>query len=74
MEIISFEQLQRICAPKGPAPRASTVRRWAERQGIRYRSDGAGGIWTTQEALNRALGLPTASDGSQTNMHVEDLV
>lgn len=55
--VITFEDLRRLCAPIGPAPRASTVVRWAREQGILYRYDGRGGIWTTLDALNAAVGL-----------------
>lgn len=55
--VLDFTELQRICTPVGPLPRVATVRRWADRQGIRYKADGRGGIWTTLEALNTALGL-----------------
>ncbi|CEG14937.1 conserved hypothetical protein [Xanthomonas citri pv. citri] len=64
--VITFEDLRRLCAPVGPAPRASTVVRWARDQGIRYKYDGRGGIWTTVDALNSALGLHTAQ-GEKTN-------
>ncbi|AKC81134.1 hypothetical protein XB05_22100 [Xanthomonas arboricola] len=64
--VITFEDLRRLCAPFGPAPRASTVVRWARDQGIRYKYDGRGGIWTTVDALNAALGLHTAQ-GETTN-------
>lgn len=56
-QILHFTDLQRICAPDGPPPRAVTVRRWADREGIRYKYDRRGGIWTTIDALNAALGL-----------------
>lgn len=55
--VLDFTELQKLCTPRGPLPRAVTVRRWADRQGIRYKPDGRGGIWTTVEALNSALGL-----------------
>ena len=55
--IVPYTALQRVCAPHGPLPRASTVRRWADRLGIRYKYDARGGIWTTVDALNAALGL-----------------
>lgn len=60
--ILHFPDLQRLCVPKGPPPRASKVRRWADRQHIRYSHDGAGGIWTTVDALNAALGLAPLVD------------
>ena len=39
----------------------SAVRRWASRQGIRV-LDGEDGPWTTQEALNAALGVGSSND------------
>ncbi|MBB5531540.1 hypothetical protein GGD72_002323 [Stenotrophomonas maltophilia] len=56
-QILHFTDLQRICAPDGPPPRAVTVRRWADREGIRYKYDRRGRIWTTLDAVNAALGL-----------------
>lgn len=69
--VVRFDALQRLCRPDGPLPRAATVRRWATNQGIRFKPDGAGGIWTTTDALNAALGLmPAANDGAG----LEDLI
>lgn len=31
---------------------------------MRYRYDGKGGIWTTLDALNAAIGLRAANDGA----------
>ena len=63
-EILQFEDLQRMCRPNPGAapPRLATVVRWAEDQGIRYRYDGQGGIWTTLAAVNAALGVSAAND------------
>lgn len=69
--IFDFADLQKLCSPNGPRPRASTVRRWAERVGIPYREDGRGGIFTTREAVNQALGVHGAV--SEASDHVEDL-
>lgn len=69
--VLTFTDLQRLCMPRGPLPRVGTVRRWADRQGIRYRADGKGGIWTTLAALNAALGL--GGDESQ-QAPLEDLI
>ncbi|MFK3649318.1 hypothetical protein ACI2IY_12920 [Lysobacter enzymogenes] len=69
--IVPFERLQRLCAPEGPLPRASTVRRWADQNGIRYKPDRNNGIWTTVDALNAALGLAAAAD---TRPKMEDLI
>ena len=60
--IVNFEQLQRLCRPSGPRPTVTTVRRWADRQGISYATDGNGGIWTTASALNRVLGIDNYAD------------
>lgn len=55
--LVPFSRLQALCRPGGPPPRPATVRRWCEAQGIRYKADLDGGVWTTVEALNVALGL-----------------
>jgi len=60
--VLQFEDLQELCKP-GERPRLSTVETWARSQGIRYRYDGKGGIWTTANALDVALGIgPAAND------------
>lgn len=55
--ILQFPDLQSLCRPDPCArpPRLSTVVKWAERQGIRYKYDGQGGIWTTLSAVERAV-------------------
>lgn len=64
--ILQFQDLQRLCRPDPDArpPRLSTVVKWAEQQGIRYKYDGQGGIWTTLSAVEKAvLGqTPSAND------------
>lgn len=59
--IVPFEDLQELCKP-GHKPLRATVEAWAQREGIRYRYDGKGGIFTTIEAVNVALGLRAAND------------
>jgi hypothetical protein len=54
--ILQFDDLQELCRP-GQRPRLATVEAWARSQGIRYLYDGHGGIWTTVDALNAALGI-----------------
>lgn len=61
--ILQFSDLQELCSP-GEKPRLSTVCRWAEDTGIRYKYDGKGGIWTTLSALEAAIGLTAANDGA----------
>lgn len=55
--ILTFADLQRIVAPAGPTPRSRTVVQWAKANRIRFGQDGQGGIWTTVDAVNAALGL-----------------
>lgn len=54
--VLQFSDLQELCRP-GERPRLATVETWARAQGIAFRYDGKGGIWTTVDALNAALGL-----------------
>ncbi|WP_369969886.1 hypothetical protein AB8E26_06715 [Stenotrophomonas rhizophila] len=56
-QILHFSDLQRICAPDGPLPTPATVERWAGDQGIMYKYDRRGRIWTTTDAVNAALGV-----------------
>jgi hypothetical protein len=59
--VLQFHDLQELCKP-GEHPRLATVEKWAKAQGVRYRYDGEGGIWTTIDALNAAIGLGAAND------------
>lgn len=72
-QILHFTDLQRICAPDGPPPSPATVERWAGNQGILYKYDRRGRIWTTTDAVNVALGLPAAS-APPSEMALLDLV
>ncbi|SFR87942.1 hypothetical protein SAMN04487782_1547 [Stenotrophomonas maltophilia] len=58
--ILQFHDLQELCQP-GKRPRLATVVRWADGCGIRFLYDGSGGIWTTMDALNEALGLASST-------------
>lgn len=62
--ILQHEDLQRLCRPdpEAPAPSLATLERWARRIGLRYQYDGRGGLWTTVDALNAALGVNGASN------------
>lgn len=55
--IVDAETLRRLSGKQN----RSAVRRWASQQGIRV-LDGKDGPWTTQEALNAALGVGSAND------------
>lgn len=59
--VLQFADLQEICKP-GQKPRLHTVEAWAKHCGIRYGYDGSGGIWTTLDALNAALGISRCID------------
>ena len=59
--IIEFDDLRKISRLGERATRA-TVERWAQRAGICYRYDGRGGIWTTLDAINVALGVRRESE------------
>lgn len=67
-----FEDLQELCKP-GERPTLATVEAWAVAQGIRYRYDRKGGIWTTREALNAALGLGQAPANDDDPYSPEDV-
>lgn len=59
--VLQFQDLQDLCQP-GKRPRRSKVEAWAKRQGLCYKYDADGGIWTTIDALNTALGLKPANN------------
>lgn len=59
--VLQFDDLQELCKP-GERPRLATVEAWAKAQGVRYRYDSKGGIWTTVTALDAALGLTAAAN------------
>lgn len=61
--VLQFEDLQELCRP-GERPRMATVVKWADEVGIRYKFDGRGGIWTTLDALNAAVGVAAANDST----------
>lgn len=63
-DILEFSDLQRLCRPRATdsPPKRATVEAWALKQGIAFKYDGHGGIWTTKEAINAALGLNAAND------------
>ena len=54
--LIEFDDLRKL-SRLGDAAKLSTVERWAQRVGIRYQYDGRGGIWTTMDAMNAAVGI-----------------
>lgn len=69
--LVTWPQLQTLCAPAGARPTRETVKKWADAQGIPYLSDRNGGLFTTVEALNRAMGMPGMGDLAP---RIEDLM
>lgn len=63
--VLTFDDLRRISRLGARAHRA-TIERWLARSGIAYKFDGRGGVWTTQDAVNSALGIGAATDGAST--------
>lgn len=58
VEVLEFTDLQRLSGYN----RLADVERWAERIGLPV-SPCRGGVWTTLDALNKALGImPAAND------------
>lgn len=62
--VLSFDDLRRI-SRLGDRATLARVERWAKQVGIRYQYDGRGGIWTTVDALNAALGLTATGDSEK---------
>lgn len=62
--VLQFEDLQKLCRPdpKAPPPKLATVERWARKIGLRYTYDGHGGLISTVDAVNAALGLTGAAN------------
>ena len=54
--IIEYDDLRKLSRLGEHAKRA-TVERWAQRVGICYQYDARGGIWTTLDAMNVAIGV-----------------
>lgn len=72
--IFTFDDL-RALSRLGPRATLATVERWARRIGLKYAYDARGGIWTTADALNEAVGMivaPAAND--EPFYRIEDIV
>lgn len=63
--ILQHQDLQRLCRPEpdAPAPTLATLEKWARKIGLRYTYDGKGGLLSTVDAVNAALGVTPANDG-----------
>jgi hypothetical protein len=62
--LIEFDDLRKL-SRLGENAQLATVERWAKRAGIRYQYDGRGGIWTTLDAMNAAVGMAHESEPEQ---------
>jgi hypothetical protein len=65
--LIEFDDLRKL-SRLGENAQLATVERWAKRAGIRYQYDGRGGIWTTLDAMNAALGTAQEPEPEQYNV------
>lgn len=71
--VLEFDDLRRI-SRLGERATLARVERWARQAGIRYQYDGRGGIWTTVDALNAALGLSPAREAEGTTEYSPDMI
>jgi hypothetical protein len=58
-EILDFDDIRAV-SRLGDRATLATVERWANKIGLLYSYDGVGGIWTTVDAMNAAVGLISA--------------
>jgi hypothetical protein len=59
--IIEYDDLRKL-SRLGERAQLASVERWAKRAGIHYQYDGRGGIWTTLDAMNAAIGVAGAGE------------
>lgn len=64
MPVLNFDDLRRA-SRLGERATLASVEKWAKRSGIRYSYDGRGGIWTTLDAMNFALGLGNSATDAE---------
>ncbi len=71
--ILNFDDLRKA-SRLGPRATLARVERWARGAGIKYLYDGAGGIFTTIDAVNAALGLSGPDSTGPGGMYTPDMV
>ena len=71
--VFDFDDL-RTLSRLGPRATLATVERWARRIGLKYAYDARGGIWTTADALNEAVGMIVAPAADEPLYRIEDIV
>jgi len=62
--ILEYDDLRKL-SRLGEQAKLATIERWARRVGICYQYDGRGGIWTTLDAMNAALGIMREGEAEQ---------
>lgn len=65
--LIEYDDLRKL-SRLGDNAQLATIERWAKRAGIRYQYDGRGGIWTTLDAMNAAVGMAQEPEPEQYNV------
>ena len=70
--VLQFKDLQQLCKP-GEHPRLATVEAWARKIGLRYTYDGKGGLLSTVDAVNAALGLSAAAN-DDSPVHADQVI
>lgn len=68
--VLEHDDLRRL-ARLGPRCRLASLEGWCRARGIRYQYDARGGIWTTVDALNEALGVASAANDDAGDYPVE---
>jgi len=71
--ILTFDDLRRI-SRLGERAQLARVERWARMAKIRYQYDGNGGIWTTMDAMNAAVGLTSFEPDSRAPYHPDSVI
>lgn len=68
-QVLEFSDLQRLSG----FSRRADVERWAREAGVPVKPC-RGGVWTTLDALQRALGVAAANDPDSTTPYPSDVV
>ncbi|HZR03388.1 MAG TPA: hypothetical protein VFA81_09480 [Burkholderiales bacterium] len=71
--ILDFDDLRGV-SRLGERATLATVERWAKKIGLRYSYDARGGIWTTIDAMNVAVGLTTVLRNADDMYRTEDII
>ncbi len=73
--ILQHEDLQRLCRPDTASrPTLATVERWARKIGLRYTYDGKGGLMSTVDAVNAAIGVNPQAAANSEQYRADDVI